>query len=249
MKALILAAGYAVRLGELTKDNPKPLLLVNGKTMIDRIIDKVIAVRGVDSVYIVINDKFYNKFDAWLTGKGHSGKISLINDGTRTNETRLGAIKDMELAIDEKWIEDDLLVVAGDNLFDFDLNGFIAFAQERQDGISLALYDIKDKKSAGNFGVIKIDDACRITDFEEKPQEPKSAFVSTGIYYFPKNKLSLIKKYVTIQDKKLDAPGYYIGWVSKNDVAYGYRFQGDWYDIGSVESYMKADADYKKKES
>lgn len=248
MKVLILAAGYAVRLGELTKDTPKPLLLINNRRIIDRILDKVKDIDGADAIYLVTNNKFFEKFKAWLDGSDDKDKISLINDGTDTNETRLGAIRDMELAINEKKIDDDLLVIAGDNLFDFDIKKFIAFAEKHKGYASVALHDIKQLELARNFGVLKIDDKGKVIDFEEKPEHPKSSLISTGVYYFPKNKLALIRKYVKMQDKKLDAPGYYLSWVSKNDTVYGFTFTEDWYDIGNIESYEKANREYSEKE-
>lgn len=248
MKALILAAGYAVRLAELTKNTPKPFLPVNNKRMIDRIIDKIAAIKEVDAIYIITNAKFFPAFVEWQKTSPHRDRISLLNDGTMTNETRLGAIKDMEFAITDKSVKDDLLVVAGDNLFDFELKDLLGFASKRTDAISIAVYDIKDRALAKNFGVVTLDNDKRMVGFEEKPENPGSTLISTGIYYFPKNKVPLLKKYVTIQDKKLDAPGYFMGWAVKNDKVCGFAFREDWYDIGSVESYRKADSDYKRKE-
>lgn len=248
MKALVLAAGYAVRLAELTKNTPKPFLPINNKRIIDRIIDKIAAIREVGAIYIITNAKFFPAFVEWRKTSPHRDRVSLMNDGTTTNETRLGAIKDMELAIDKKNIDDDLLVVAGDNLFDFELMDFLRFASKRPDSISIAVYDIKDKALAGNFGVVTLVGDKRMDRFEEKPENPGSTLISTGIYYFPKNKIPLLKKYVAIQDKKLDAPGYFMSWAVKNDRVSGFAFREDWYDIGSIESYRKADSDYARKE-
>jgi glucose-1-phosphate thymidylyltransferase len=248
MKIIILAAGYATRLEPLTLTTPKSLLEVGRKKIIDRILEKIAYLKGgVDSICIVTNAKFFNTFNEWLRGSKYAEKASLLNDGSVSNETRLGAIKDLELVIAEKAIDDDLLVVAGDNLFDLDLNKFIEFARSRPDGVSVALYDIKSLSAARSFGVLKTDAAGRVTDFEEKPAEPKSTLISTGIYYFPKNKLAFIKEYVKMRNK-LDAPGYYISWLVRRDKVYGYSFSEDWYDIGSLESLKKADADYLKKE-
>jgi len=248
MKIVILAAGYATRLEPLTLNVPKSLLEVGKKKIIDRILDKIEALKGgVDSIYIVTNAKFFNVFNDWLKSSEYAKGASLFNDGSVSNETRLGAIRDLELVMAGKAIDDDLLVVAGDNLFDFDLNKFMAFARSKPDGVSIALYDIKSLEAARNFGVLKIDPAGRVVDFEEKPAQPKSTLISTGIYYFPKNKLEFIKEYVKMQNK-LDAPGYYISWLVKRDKVYGYSFSEDWYDIGNLESLKKADADYLRKE-
>lgn len=248
MIVIVLAAGYATRLEPLTLKTPKSLLPVAGKLIIDRILDKVAAIKDrVASIYIITNAKFFENFKAWLKTSKYSGKISLINDGTTSNETRLGAIRDMEIVIKDKAIDNDILVVAGDNLFDFDLNEFLKFAKTKPDGVSIALYDVRSIDAAKSFGVVKIDGKNRVADFAEKPQSPASTLISTGIYYFPRSKLSFIAKYTGMQNK-LDAPGYYIGWLSKADNVYGFAFSEDWCDIGTIESYKKADREYSEKE-
>lgn len=246
MRVIILAAGYAVRLRPLTLNTPKPLLAIGDKKIIDIIIDKIAELDGVESIHIVTNARFFPNFSQWLKTSEHKDKVSLVNDGTVSNETRLGAIRDMELAIEEGGIDDDILVIAGDNLFDFDLKKFISFARTNSDGVSLALYDIKALELAKKFGVVKIDKDNRVIDFKEKPEAPESTTVSTGIYYFPRQKMPLIKTYTRMQTK-LDAPGYYMSWMSKVDRVYGFNFQEDWCDIGDIESYEKANKKYTKK--
>ena len=249
MKVLILAAGYAVRLQPLTLNTPKPLLPVGGEKMIDRILDKAGVLKEIELIYIVSNHKFFQNFIDWQNGSKYRAKISLIDDGTLTNETRLGAIRDMDLAIREKSINDDLLIIAGDNLFELDLEKFLNFAKKHADGASIALYDIGSIEAAKKFGVVQIDKDSRIIEFEEKPQAPKSTLVSTGIYYFPKNKVQGILNYVKSGGQKLDAPGYYMKWLALNDRAYGFSFKEKWCDIGDIASYKKADEEYKEKES
>jgi len=248
MVTLILAAGYAVRLQPLTENTPKPLLEIGGRRIIDRILDKVSSAAETGDIYIITNNKFFNKFEDWLKGARLHDRISLINDGTDTNEARAGAIKDLAVAIDEKAIDDGLLVIAGDNLFECDLKKFLAFAHKHRDGASVAVHDISSLDAARRFGVVKLDKDERIIDFEEKPEKPKSTLVSTGIYYFPREKLRLIKRYVESQDKKLDAPGYYIGWLSRTDTVYGFKFSEDWCDIGDIESYRDWDRRYRERE-
>jgi glucose-1-phosphate thymidylyltransferase len=245
VKIIILAAGYAVRLQPLTLNMPKSLLPVGSRTIIDRILDKARGIEGWDHVYVITNDKFSGKFNEWLGGVPIKDKITIINDGSTTNDNRLGAIKDMDVVIRDKAIDDDILVIAGDNLFELDLARFMEFAAAN-DGASVALYDVGSIALARNFGVVKIDERGLVVDFEEKPQEPKSTLISTGIYYFPKNKLSFIQKYVKMHSK-LDAPGYYLGWLSKEDKVYGFSFIEDWYDIGNIESYNKANQEYTTK--
>lgn len=247
MKVIILAAGYAVRLKPLTSNTSKSLLEVGKRKIIDRIIDKVSVLKDASSVYVVTNGKFFDKFNDWLKASNHKDKVSLLNDGSTSNENRLGAIKDIAFTIDKKSIDEDLMVIAGDNLFDFTLGEVTKFAVSHPDGVTIALYDVKSLDLAKNFGVIRIDKSARVVEFEEKPASPKSTLISTGIYYFPKNKLSFIKEYVKIQDK-LDAPGYYISWLSKKDKVYGIAFKEDWYDIGNIESYNKANEQYLEKE-
>ena len=247
MKIIILAAGYAVRLQPLTLNTPKPLLTIGGKAIIDRILDKAAAVKGWDAAYVITNAKFFSKFNDWQRISKYKDRAVIVNDGSTTNENRLGAIKDMEIVIGERGLADDILVIAGDNLFDFDLGKFIDFASARQDGASIALYDVGSKELAKNYGIVTIDSSGVVVNFEEKPPEPKSTLASTGIYYFPKNKLSFIGKYVKMQNK-LDAPGYYISWLSRTDKVYGFKFLEDWYDIGSIDSYRKADKEYTEKE-
>ncbi len=246
MTLIILAAGYAVRLQPLTLDTSKSLLPIGGKSMIARILEHVLKVKGISSIYIITNSKFFKNFSDWLKASKHEKKISLICDGTTSNENRLGAIKDLEFVIKEESIAGDILVVAGDNLFEFDLNSFLKFAAKK-DGVSIAVHDIGSIELARNFGVVKIDADNRVIDFEEKPEKPKSSLISTGIYYFPKDKVAFINEYVKMQNK-LDAPGNRLGWLAKRDKVYGFAFSEDRYDIGNMESYRKADEEYLKKE-
>jgi len=247
MKIIILAAGYATRLEPLTTNMPKSLLPIGGRIILDRILDKATSVPGAGAVYIVTNAKFCAQFEEWARTSPHGKRSTVINDGTTSNENRLGAIRDVALALETSGVDDDILLIAGDNLFDFDINRFIAFARSRADGVSIALYDVKDLKAASQYGIVKVDSSSKVVDFQEKPAVPPSTLSSTGIYFFPKNKLPFIGEYVKMQNK-LDAPGYYIGWLSKRDKVYGFTFTEDWYDIGSIESYNKADEEYKKKE-
>lgn len=249
MKALILAAGYAVRLQPLTLNTPKPLLAVGGKKIIDRIIDKILNLEDLDDITVVTNRKFHQNFVEWLKMCGYKKKISLVEDGTLTNEARLGAIRDMELAIKKRSIDEGLLVIAGDNLFEMDIKAFMDFALSKKDGVSVALYDVGSLEAAKRYGVVSIDKTGRVIEFEEKPSSPKSTLASTGIYYFPKEYVSGISGYLKTEGTKNDAPGYYIKWLSMNDKVYGFSFSQKWYDIGDIESYKKADEEYTKKES
>ncbi|MDP2928611.1 MAG: nucleotidyltransferase family protein [Candidatus Omnitrophota bacterium] len=246
MKLLILAAGYAVRLHPLTLSTPKPLLPVGGRKIIDRILDKTTPIESIDAIYVVSNRKFFQNFVEWRKSRKDGSRILLVDDGTMTNDTRLGAIRDMDLVIKEGSIDDELLVIAGDNLFDLDLGIFLKFAQLHNDGVSVALRDVGSLEAAKKFGVVRIDDDGKVTEFEEKPENPKSTLISTGIYYFPRGKVAPLREYVNSQGAKLDAPGYYVGWLSANDKVYGFPFSEKWYDIGDLESYRRADEEYTK---
>ena len=249
MKALILAAGYAIRLQPLTLNTPKPLLKVGGKPIIDRIIAKIAGIKELDEIYVVTNGRFYANFGEWLKNSSFKKKVRLVDDGTMTNETRLGAIRDMDLAIRQEKIDDDLLVVAGDNLFEMDMDDFMRFVSHKNDGVSVALYDVGSLEAAKKYGVVSIDASGRVAEFEEKPQSPKSTLISTGIYYFPKKHVADISRYLKAEGTKNDAPGYYIKWLVTNGKLYGFPFSQKWYDIGDIESYKKADEEYTKKEN
>lgn len=246
MKVLILAAGYAIRLQPLTLNTPKPLLKVGGKAIIDRILEKAFTLQEIDSAYVITNDKFFEKFKEWGKGHKYGSRITVTNDGTLTNETRLGAIKDMHMAVIQNRIRDDLVVVAGDNIFEFDLGRFIRVARKNR-GVTIALHDLKDIATAAKYGVVAIGSDGKVTGFDEKPEHPKSALISTGVYYFPKGELSSLDDYLQ-EGNKSDAPGYYISWLVRRGKVYGCVFNEVWYDIGDIESYNKADREYLEKE-
>lgn len=246
MKALILAGGYGTRLYPLTLNRPKPLLKVGSKTMTDRLVEKIERIDQIDKIYIVTNQKFASLFGDWVKESSYKKPIEVINDRTLTNETRLGAIGDIELVIKEAGVNDDMLIVGGDNLFEFDLNDFINFARSKG-STAVCLRDVKDLEEAKKYGVVSLDENERVTEFEEKPKRPKSHLAAMCLYYFPKDKLSLVKAYLKTGRNK-DAPGYYIGWLAQNDAVYGYRFEGEWFDIGDKKLLKLADEVYKKRE-
>ena len=241
MKAIIMAAGYATRLYPLTKDKPKPLLPVGGKPIIEYIIDKLKAFQDIDTIYVVTNNKFYDHFVQWQEGFDYNIPIEILNDGTLSNDDRLGAIGDMNFVINQKKINDDLIVVAGDNLFDFDLNKLKNFADDKN--IVICGYDVNDYKLATQYGIVSVDDNGKVLSFVEKPENPPSTLAALGIYVFKKDKVALITKYIN-DGNIADAPGYFIQWAYKNDEVYSYIFNGIWYDIGDLTSYQTADKEF-----
>lgn len=256
MKALILAAGYATRLYPLTLNWPKPLLKVGNKAIIEYILEKINEADEIDEVFVVTNNKFYPSFAAWADkinrgkqikcGKQvKEKKIKIINDGTLSNEDRLGAIGDIDFAIQKESIDDDLLVIAGDNLFGFSLQNFVDFFVRNGSSIA-AFHNLKDlEKVRGKYGV-GILDGTKIIDFEEKPMEPKSSLAATACYLFSKKDLPKIRMFK--ETSNADAPGNFIKYLAQNSEAYGFVFDDCWYDIGSFESLKEAEENLQSNE-
>lgn len=246
MKALILAAGYATRLYPLTRHFPKPLLLVRKRPIIDYLVDKLDKLEQIDEIIVITNSKFVSKFRKWAKLIKTNKPISVVDDLTKTIQKRRGAIGDMNFAINRKHINEDLLVVGGDNLFDGDLNDFLSFANERKGSPVIGIFDIRNKAHANQYGVVEIDKKNRICDFKEKPKQPTSSLVAMCLYFFPKDKLALLREYFVNRANKHDATGFYIDWLRKKEPIYGYVFKGCWYDIGDVKFFQKANQKFCK---
>lgn len=247
MKVLILAAGYATRLYPLTKEYPKPLLTVGYRPIIDYIIDKVKDIVEVDEIIVVTNSKFISRFRKWMRGLKIKKPIRLVDDLTSDHSDRRGAIGDMNFAIDKKRISDDLLVIGGDNLFDGNLKEFLYFAKTNKPNPVIGAYNIRYASKAGDYGVIKLDKKNKLIDFQEKPKSPKSTLVAMCLYYFPKERLGLIKEYLNSKSDKHDATGFYIDWLRKKVSVYAFIFGGRWYDIGHHQFYNEAKEDFPQK--
>lgn len=241
MKVLILAAGYATRLYPLTLDTPKPLLKLRNKPIIDYIIEKIEQLEDIEQIFIVSNNKFYEQFNHWLNSRNHNGghKIKLINDGSINVEDRFGAVGDIHLVIKQESANDDLLIVAADNLFDFDLRQFIEFSLAKRPYHSICLYTENDHLDLSKFGIAQLNSDSQILSFEEKPSSPKSNLISTCIYLLPKEKLNLVSRYLELGNHH-DTPGCYIKWLTQSDKVYGKTFAGIWYDLGDFDSLSKA---------
>jgi glucose-1-phosphate thymidylyltransferase len=246
MKALILAAGYATRLYPLTKDYPKPLLKVGQKPIIDYIIEKLETIDEIEEIIVVTNSKFMPHFKKWATGLRTQKRLILVNDLTKSLNTRRGAIGDMYFVIKKKRLNDDLLVIGGDNLFDGKLTDFLTFAKDYKTNPVIGVYDIKDILEAAKYGVVKLDKKNKVIDFQEKPDVPKSTLVAMCLYFFPKDKLRLVKEYLYTTSNKKDATGFYIDWLRKKVTVYGFVFYGRWYDIGHRRFYNEAKESFAK---
>lgn len=247
MKALLLAAGYATRLYPLTLNQPKPLLPVAGRPVMEFILDIIRPLKEINEIFVVTNQKFYGNFEKWKSGlTSGSKKITIVNDHTASDKDRLGATGDIEFVIREKKISEDLLVMAGDNIFKADLTGFINFSVSKRPSVSIGLYDVKDLKLAGRYGVVSLDRHGRITEFKEKPEKPDSTLAAKCLYFFPAGKLDIVKEYLRTGFLK-DAPGYFIEWLSRKEPVFGYVFKDErWFDIGDKASYEEADCHFRK---
>jgi glucose-1-phosphate thymidylyltransferase len=235
MRLLVLAAGYATRLYPLTRDRPKALLPVGGRAMADRLLD-VLDPIGFDAVHVVTNARFADSFREWAEGKD----VTVIDDGTTSDEDRLGAIGDIGLVIEREGIDDDLVVVAGDNLFTEHLGDFGRAARERGAPL-LAIHDVGDLELVrGRYNSIEVDAHGRITFFEEKPEEPRSTLSGIALYFYPRDVLPLITEYLAAGNNP-DQPGRLIQWLYPRVDVYTWHVPGQWYDIGSREQLEEAD--------
>lgn len=231
MKCVILAAGYATRLYPLTENFPKPLLDVGGKPILDWLIDDISS--EVDQFLVVTNHKFADYFDKWA--KERKENITIIDDGTSTNETRLGAVKDLELAVSTASGEDDYLVMAGDNMLDFSLKDFISY-QKTVDTSCVMCHEENELKKLQKTAVISVDDDNMITSYEEKPVVPKGNLAVPPFYIYISKDIHRIKE--AIDDGcGYDAPGSFAAWISHKTAMHAWKMTGNRYDIGDIASY------------
>jgi glucose-1-phosphate thymidylyltransferase len=243
MKQIILAAGYATRLYPLTERTPKPLLPVAGVPMIEHVLASSGAIGHINRTLVVTNNKFAGHFQEWLAGyqEAHPDfNGAIVNDGTTSNEDRLGAIGDLQLVLEQEAIDDDILVIAGDNLFTGDLRGFGACCRETNAPV-LGLYDVGTKDEARKYGVVAVDDHGRLTSFEEKPEEPKSTLIGIALYFYPRTTLPEISRYIK-EGNNPDQPGRLVQWLYPQQPVYTWTVPGDWLDIGSKETLEAANA-------
>jgi glucose-1-phosphate thymidylyltransferase len=243
MKCIILAAGYATRLYPLTINKPKPLLEVSGISILDRIIKKVEKVSIVDDIIIITNDKFYTHFLAWKKTYQGPKTVTVLNDHTTSNETRLGAVKDILYVVDSLLITDDLMILAGDNLFDFELTDFELFFRNKNTNV-ITTHAINDPERLKRTGVAELDSNYKLISFEEKPKEPKSNLAVPPFYIYKKESIPLIKQFID-EGHNGDAPGMLLGWLLKKSDIHAYLFKGNRYDIGTIDSYNEVQKIFK----
>lgn len=241
MKLIVLAAGYATRLYPLTLNQPKPLLAVAGKPMLEHVLDNLKSLSNLDHIYVVTNAKFTGHFQSWAdeyAARHEGAPITIINDQTTDEATRLGAIGDIYLVLNQQQIDDDVVVVAGDNLFNESLEGFGEFCCQRTSPV-LAVYDVGNLDEIKKYNAIEIDDGDRITFFEEKPAHPKSTLTGIALYYYPRATLSLIRQYIE-EGNNPDQPGRLVQWLYPRVPFHIWRVPGIWYDVGSKETLEEA---------
>ena len=240
MKCLILAAGYATRLYPLTENYPKPLLNVKDKTILDWLVDDIDGAGLVDEFIIISNHRFAHHFTDWAKGKKQ--RITVVDDGTSTNETRLGAVKDIQFTIDKLELDDDMLVIAGDNVLDFSLQRFARYALEKKTSCIMRYYEPSTEKLR-KTGVAVVDEADRILSMEEKPAEPKSHWCTPPFYIYKASDVGLVKVGID-SGCGVDAPGSFIAWLSSVTPVHAFEMPGKRYDIGNLQSYEEVKRNY-----
>ncbi len=235
MKAVVLAAGYATRLYPLTLDKPKALLEIAGKPILDYIIEKIEEIDDVNEIIVISNHRFYQDFMDWASKCECQKPLKILDDGTESEESKLGAIGDISFAIDREGIDEDITVIAGDNLFTYSLKDFHRFFIERGSDC-VAVKRIERSEDLKRMGVVLIDEKSRIIDFEEKPAKPKSNIAVFAAYMYRRETLPLIKEYLAGGNNP-DAPGHFPAWLHKRKDVFAYEFEGLCFDIGTAESY------------
>jgi glucose-1-phosphate thymidylyltransferase len=236
VKAIILAAGYATRLRPLTDTWAKELLPVGGRPIIDWILDAVDEVGEVDAIHVVTNARKAPAFREWAQGRD----VDIDDDGTTSNDDRLGAIGDLSLVVERAQLDDDLLVIAGDNLFEFGLPAFVEYWRGKGRASAVAVRDVGSRELASQYGIVELDGDDRIVDFLEKPEDPPSMLAATATYLFDRAHVPLIRAYLDAGNAP-DQPGRFVGWLHQHEPVYGWRFDEAWYDIGNLTQLLEAD--------
>ena len=250
MKAIILAAGYATRLYPLTKNFPKPLLEVGGKTILDHLVDQIKIISDIDRIYVVTNRRFYGHFADWACKNKaiQAGlKTEILDDGTISNDDRLGAVGDIQFAIEACAIADDVLVLAADNILLFSLQKLVdTFNSNPVSHVAVRHNpDYDDRKRRGN---VQLDKDNRVLQFIEKPDRPISEWSASPVYIYPASILPRFEEYIASGGNP-DAPGHFVAWLHTCETVYGYDIEGGVLDIGNRESLAEARAFFQSKDS
>lgn len=241
MKCLILAAGYATRLYPLTKNFPKPLLAVGGKSILDWLVDDIGTAGCVEEFVVVSNHKYIAHFAAW--GRGKAQRITILDDGSTSNETRLGAVRDVQFALERMSPLEDLLLIAGDNVVNFSLTKFIAYAREKRASCVMRYFE-PDAKKLCKTGVLEVDGNDRVLSMEEKPARPKTHWACPPFYYYTAADAQRISEGIAA-GCGTDAPGSYVAWLCGKAPVYAMKMPGERYDIGDLETYKWVKQNYR----
>ena len=236
MKAIVLAAGYATRLYPLTKKAAKPLLPVAGRPMLDHLLDRIREVEEVDAVHVVTNHKFAAAFNEWASERD----VVVHDDGTTSEDDRLGAIGDIAFVIDRAGLDDDLLVIAGDNLFDYSLADYVQWWKGKGEASAVVLYDVGDLELVKQYSNVEVADDERLVSFVEKPEQPTTTLVATASYLYHRAHVPLLRRYLD-EGNPPDHPGRLVAWLVPRAPVYGYTAGGDWRDIGDAGQLLEAD--------
>jgi glucose-1-phosphate thymidylyltransferase len=247
MNAIILAAGYATRLYPLTLNKAKPLLEIAGRPMIEWVLENLRDVPELETIFVVTNDKFAGDFQAWAEryqDRQPTFKLKIINDGSKSDDDKLGAIGDIHFVIGrENLNQTDLLIAAGDNLFSESLAGFVGYAKKTE--ATVAVYDVGDLEKIKKYGNVTIDSEGTITHFEEKPEKPQSTLAAIGLYYYSAAVVSLMTTYLAAGNNP-DQPGRFVQWLYQRKPVKTFRITGQWLDIGSKETLEDANKIFAK---
>jgi len=236
LKAVILAGGYATRLYPLTRDRPKHLLEVDGRPLLELLLERL-PLGELDAVYVVTNAKFADRFREWA--ESYAADVIVLDDGTTSEEDRLGAIGDLQLVIESEGIDDDLIVAAGDSIFTERLDDFARFGRER-DAAAIAVYDVGNLEAMKQLSSIGVDADSRLVTFEEKPERPESTLAGIALYFYPRAIVPLVGEYLA-EGNNPDQPGRLIGWLYERTPVYAWRVPGRWFDIGTPETLAEAE--------
>ncbi|MDD2627582.1 MAG: nucleotidyltransferase family protein [Clostridia bacterium] len=245
MKCILLCAGYATRLFPLTENFPKMLLDIGGRPLLDYTVDQVNTIDEIDEIYAVTNNRYAKHIEEWAKSKNNVKPITVINDGSNSNDDRLGAIGDIKYTIDKMKIDDDLVIIAGDNLFTFDLRDAIDYSKEKNAPV-VCVKASDDIELLRRVGIAEVDETGRIIGFEEKPQNPKSNLCTYAEYIYPKEVVKYFDEYIE-QGNPIDAPGNFVAWLYKKTDTYAFEFDGECYDVGTHESLKEVSELYRRK--
>jgi len=238
MHAIILAAGYATRLYPLTQTIAKPLLPLAERPMLDYLLDRIRDVDEIEAVHVVTNHKFAASFSDWAPAHGN---VVVHDDGTTSEDDRLGAIGDIAFVVRAAELQDDdLLVIAGDNLFDYSLADFVSFWQSKQAASAVVLYDVGDLELVKKYSSVDLDADERLTGFTEKPEHPTSTLVATAAYIYHREHVALLERYLD-EGNAPDQPGRFLAWLVPRAPVYGFTAGGEWRDIGDATQLLEAD--------